>query len=202
MEACRRFKMRPGGQRRLYWYSCWILKEESGAKKGWTHCPALQTWGLPSRHEARYIPSPLYKTIFGSLEHENSSSSLSLPEQILRNVWLNDFSVAPYCVCHRMDLFLPSPPHHPDGNHVAVAERCTSKSEWGTTRDCQRMQIVRKEQKESDQRLILQSFLHTRAQGMHRWWWTIAWHQINNPYVQGMWMPAVLGSPRNSCLLS
>lgn len=85
----------------------------------------------------------------------------------MRNVWLSDFSVALYCVCHRMDLF-PCP-NLANENQVAKAEKSPGKPEWGITRGCGGMQRVREGQKKSDQRLILQSFLHPRAQGVQTW---------------------------------
>lgn len=133
--------------------------------------PAFWTWVLVDS-----FPS-LYKMILSSLEHEGSSSSLSLPEQILRNVWLSDFSVAFYCVCHKME---PRPANLADENQVAKAEKSPGKPECGITKGCGRMQRVRKEQKKSDQRLTLQSFLHPRTWGVQRWWGNITLHKINN----------------------
>lgn len=128
---------------------------------------------LPSRPEAEKIHC-LLLTAWFSVPWHKSPSSLALLEQILRNVSRNDFSVAPDCVGHKMDLSsnpFPPPLPTPNENQEAKAELNPSKWEWGITKDHPQIQGEREEPKKSDWRLSLQSSLHSleRAPGMWRW---------------------------------
>lgn len=130
MEAYRRFTMHPEEQRRLFWPLCCNLKKESICQPDKQRKSGLTVWQTsypPDLRPGRFLPLSL-QTDFSPLEHRSSSGSLHLPEQILRNVRLRDFSVAPYCVCHRMDPF--PHPWPPEGESCGLRGRGKSQQIW------------------------------------------------------------------------